>query len=99
MSPAQEKALSEYLRGGGPIKKLDPTIVTTVADVVAYLASCGIPVRYLGGSERPYIAEGKRYSASALVRFANINRQQQRLAPFALRVNPELRGNLRPQDL
>ena len=99
MSPPHVKAISEYLKRGGPIKKLDPAIVTTVAEVVTYLASCGIPVRHLEGSERPYVAERKRYSASALVRRANVCRQEQRLAPFALRVGPSPRRNFAPQDL
>lgn len=99
MSPAQEKAIAEYFKAGGQINKLDAVTITTVAEVVTYLASCGVAVRFLAGSERPYIAERKRYTASALVRRANVSRQEQRLAPFSLRVNPGPHRNLKPQDL
>ena len=93
MSPAQEKALSEYLRRGGKVSKLEAAIVTTLEDVVKYLASCGVTVRYVTGGARPYVAQGKRCNASGLVELANISRHAQRLAPFALRVGSGPRRN------
>ena len=88
MNPADENAIADYLRDGGHILRLRETIPVTDQEIIEYLAGCGIHAKYCEGDLLPYLCNGKRRSAATLVRLANRCRQEQHLAPFALRIGP-----------
>src|SRR5262245_46337585 len=95
---ADERAIAEFLNGGGRIAKVKNSLTVTEREVIDFLATCGMRVKNFRGDMKTYWCNGKYYSMSALVRVANEYRHTQKLAPFAIRLvlrvprKPQLRG-------
>jgi len=86
MSPVNERAVAEFLKSGGRISQLKESIQVNEAEVIDYLAGCGITAKYSVGDSRAYLCQGKRVSVSKLFDIANEHRRSQQLAPFSPRV-------------
>lgn len=86
MDPAQKKAIADYLQDGGKIRKVQEAIPVSEPEVLHYLATCGIDIKYFPGGIRPYSYQNKYFSPSGLVSFANGHRRSRRLPPFVLRL-------------
>ena len=81
-----QTAIADFLKTGGRISRIKESVEVSEAELLDYLASCGIPAKYRAGDLRPYIYQGKRVSATKLVAIANHHRRSLELAPFSLRV-------------
>jgi len=86
MDPAQRKAIAEYLEDGGKVRKIQEAIPASEPEVLHYLATCGIDVKYFPDGTKPYSYQNKYFSPAGLVLFANRHRRQRRLPPFVLRL-------------
>ena len=86
MSPLDKHAIAEFLKAGGRVSRLKGSVRVSEAELIDYLASCGITAKYQAGDARAYVCQGKRVSASKLVAIANEHRRSGGLPPFSLRV-------------
>ena len=86
MSPVNQSAVAEFLKSGGRISQLKESIQASEAEVLDYLASCGITAKYSPGDYRAYLCQGRRVSESKLFAIANEQRRSHELAPFSPKV-------------
>jgi len=84
MKPADTDAIARFIQRGGEVRKVAATIPATEQDLVAYLAGCGLPVKYFPGDSRPYTCNCRRYSLDGLLRLANTHRSEKQLPPLML---------------
>jgi hypothetical protein len=78
-------AIAIFLQQGGEVRKMADVIPVTRQEVLAYLASCGVQLRYIPEDDRPYVSSDKRrYSITGLLRLANSHRRALGLPPFAI---------------
>ena len=84
MRPDDADAIADFLKQGGEILRVpDPTPVTE-QELLVYLATCGLKVKYFPGDMKPYAYQRRRYTALGLLRVANTYRRAQQLSPFML---------------
>jgi hypothetical protein len=86
MSAVDERAIAEFLEAGGRVSRVEGSVPVSEAELLDYLASCGITARYRAGDSRAYLCQGKRLSARRLLVIANEHRRSLELPPFSLRV-------------
>jgi hypothetical protein len=86
MNPVDEHAVAEFLKAGGYVSHVKESVGVSEAELLDYLASCGITVKYRAGDLKAYICDGKRVSTSKLIAVANELRRAQDVPPFSLRV-------------
>ena len=85
MKSEDASAIADFLEQGGEVRKMGDVIPATRQEVVTYLASCGVQLRYIPEDDRPYVdTKKRRYSVTRLVRLANGHRRSQGLPPLAL---------------
>jgi len=84
MKPSDARAIAEFLEQGGKIKKIQQPIAATEQEILDYLASCGVSVKYFPDVLLPYQCLGRRHNLASIVRMANDCRRSQKLSPFAL---------------
>ena len=82
---AEAKAIAEYLKDGGKIKKVQAAVPATVQEIIDYLATCGVEVKYFRGDPKPYSLNNERLTLTGLVRLANEYRRARRLPPMMVR--------------
>jgi hypothetical protein len=88
LKTSDARAIAEFLNGGGRIARVMDSVPATEQEVIQYLATCGVEVKSLRGNLKGYWCNGRACTVSALVRLANEYRRAQKLAPFAIRLNP-----------
>lgn len=81
-----ESAIADFLKAGGRVSRLKESVRVTEGELLEYLASCGITVKYTPGDYRSYFSQGKRVSLNKLIALANERRRSLHLPPFALKV-------------
>ena len=84
MKPTDFDAIANFLAQGGQVLKASAAIPATEQDVLVYLASCGLRVRYVPGTSNPYSCMQRRYNANGLLKLANEYRRSQKLPPMML---------------
>ena len=84
MKPIDSDAIANFIAQGGQVLKASPAIPATEQDVLVYLASCGLRVKYVAGTSTPYACMKRRYSANGLLKLANEYRRSQKLPPMML---------------
>jgi hypothetical protein len=92
MNPNDETAIADFLKAGGRVCHVMESVRVTESELLDYLASCGIAAKYSPGDLRAYMCQGKRISASKLIKIANEHRRSLQLPPFALRVSIRYAG-------
>ena len=85
-SSRHSDVVADFIKRGGEIAKLRESIPVSGSEVVEYLESCGIQVKYARGDSNPYVYLGKRRSLKKLIEVANVYRRAQNLPPFAAAV-------------
>lgn len=91
LNPIDAQAIAEFLNGGGRIARVKDPVTATEQEVIDFLSTHGVAVRYLPGDMKAYWCNNRRVSMTALVRLANTYRYAQQLAPFAIRLMPSPR--------
>lgn len=82
MKAADANAIAHFMEQGGQVLKGKAAISATEQEVLVYLASCGVTVKYFPGDLKPYAYNRRRYSIDGLLRLANEHRRAQRLSPL-----------------
>jgi len=85
MKRDDEIAITEFLKDGGRIVKVESDVPATVAECLAYLESCGVSAKYFPGDPKPYLCHKRRVSLQGLFDLANGYRHARRLQPFAIK--------------
>ena len=83
MSPADQRAIAEFLKSGGRISRVKESIRVSEPELLDYLASCGVTAKHQAGDSRTYVCQGKRVSMSKLIAIANEHRRAVELPPFS----------------
>ena len=84
MKPTDLDAIANFIAQGGLVQKARAAIPATEQDVLVYLASCGLSVKYIPGTLHPYACRRRRYNANGLLKLANEYRRAQNLPPMML---------------
>lgn len=84
MKPLYAGAVAEFLERGGEIQKLENPRPVTEQELLDYLASCELRVKYFPGTLNPYSCSRRPYSLHGLLRLANNRRRAQQLTPMTL---------------
>ena len=84
MKPADADAIARFVHRGGQVRKVAATIPATEHDVLAYLAGCGLTVKYFPADSKPYACNRRRYSLDGLLYLANTLRSAKQLPPLML---------------
>jgi hypothetical protein len=83
-----DELVSEYLAGGGRIRKIPDAISATPGEVLRYLKARKVDVARArpknANTETKYRHDGEIINSTALVQLANEHRRQQQLPPFQL---------------
>ena len=87
MNPSDASAIAEYLKDGGPVIRVAEAVRATEQEVLDYLRTRGLEVKYFPDDPKPYLCAKKRYSLTSLARLANSHRRSQQLSPFALGIH------------
>ncbi len=91
MSPPRstDKIVSEYLAGGGQIKKVPDALLVTTAEVFEYLRSRKVEIEKAraknANSADKFLHDGQLIGTESLLQLANQHRGQEDLAPFAFK--------------
>ena len=97
MTSAPSNEVADFLKKGGKVVKAQNAVPVTVAEVLDYLVSYGVRVKYSPGDSKAYSYEGKRYTLTKFVELANVHRKAHQLPPFAVRMNICV-GGRRPSE-
>lgn len=84
MKSDDESAIANFLERGGRVQKVEAAIAVKEPEVITYLASCGLKVKYFPSDMKGYSCNGRRYTLQGLMRLANTHRRTQKLPPFML---------------
>ena len=87
MKPADDSLIVEFLKAGGRVSRVKESVRVSEGELLDYLASCGITIKYSAGPSGAYRYEGKRVHLSTLLGLANQHRRTDQLSPFALRID------------
>ena len=84
MKSEDADAIARFIQQGGQVQKVTAAMPASEGEILAYLAECGLTVKFFPGDRKPYSCLGRRYSIDGLVRLANIRRAAQHVPPLML---------------
>ena len=86
-SSQHSDVVADFIKQGGEVAKLPESVPVSGPEVIHYLESCGVKVKYARGDSNPYVYSGRRCSLKKLIEVANVYRRAVNLPPFAATIN------------